>query len=103
MWVKNLGCTQERTCNCGSWKNHWIHYQDGGLVHSLSASCSVVGCDGKFERGTRVKRGAGDQDCFVVPMCSEHDDQVGELLQISEGTIFVSADPRRTCGVVEVY
>ena len=60
----NMRNTSERTCSCGSWKDHWKNYSG----HRWPATCSVEGCFAEPVLGAHVKRD-NDASGYIVPMC----------------------------------
>lgn len=93
MKVFNLKGTGDKTCECGSWVNHWEKFSG-----RVAVICSASGCLSMCDAGAHVIKGGGsiDQSHYIVPLCSEHNAQTGEL-DISNETVLVSANVDLTC------
>lgn len=94
MDVHNVNGTQDETCNCGSWLDHWRKYSRQAFL----SFCPVNGCLRDDLVGAHVqKAGSADRSWYIVPLCGEHVHATGAL-SISDIYRLVSADANRTCG-----
>lgn len=64
-WSNATG-TSNRSCPCGSWKDHWLTHSG----KSWPSTCSVVDCDNSPELGAHVKN-PGVTGHRITPMCVE--------------------------------
>lgn len=88
---KNKNGTAERTCSCGTWKQHWINYSG----KSWPAICSVSGCTNKPTLGAHVINSEvlGEK---IVPMCDSCNKLTG-CFDLKDKTPLVSANKSETC------
>ena len=89
---KNKNGTGERTCKCGSWKQHWINYSS----YSWPSSCQVSGCNDPASVGAHLRR-LSDNKEFIAPLCSACNNRTDNFYLKSDSMI-VSADRGKTCG-----
>lgn len=64
-WGNKVG-TADRSCNCGSWKQHWINKTGDNWPNT----CSVSGCSSAATLGAHVYHNAVQGE-RIVPMCAE--------------------------------
>lgn len=90
-WSNKAG-TGDRSCRCGTWKLHWIHYS--GAPH-WPLICSVDGCGNSASVGAHIRHPgvSGEQ---IVPMCISCNGR-GGLLRFKAGTYVASANQSETC------
>ena len=95
MKVKNLNGTSKRSCNCGTWINHWNNYNNG----QIATVCRVIGCSRTDLVGAHVKKiTKGDNKEYIVPFCNLHNKQYNPIwIEINKGTDCVSANKQKTC------
>jgi hypothetical protein len=91
--IKNLPNTSHLTCECGSWLDHWEKFSQK-KAHKCSAMlCTEV----QNLVGAHVRKtGMPDSEVYIVPLCP-HCHKRKDSFAVSSNTIFVSADPRKTC------
>ena len=78
--VKNLNGTSDNKPPVGftSWKEYWIAIK--GFWPSL---CAAYGCYDAPDVGAHVKKvDSYDDDWYIVPLCSKHNNQRGEILYV---------------------
>jgi len=89
---KNKSGTSVRSCECGTWAQHWVNYSG----KSWPAECSVLGCSNQAALGAHVTNPsvAGER---IVPMCSSCNGVAGSFT-LKGGITLPSANPAETCG-----
>ncbi len=88
---KNKKGTAPRSCNCGSWKNHWIN----GSNKKWPYYCTVAGCTNTAEVGAHVINSDVSGE-FIIPMCYSHNNSDFSF-NIKGDTTLVSANKNNTC------
>ena len=88
---KNKNGTENRSCKCGTWKQHWINFSG----EEWPIFCSVSGCFNFAELGAHVinSKVSGEK---IVPMCKGCNNKSTDF-NIREGTVFVDANVSNTC------
>lgn len=88
---KNKKGTGDRTCRCGSWKQHWLNYSH----HPWPKYCSVRGCFNAPTLGAHVinPRIAGE---MIIPMCDACN-RKSESFDLVPTVEPVSANQASTC------
>ncbi|KUO52321.1 MAG: hypothetical protein APF76_04615 [Desulfitibacter sp. BRH_c19] len=88
---KNRGGTGSRSCNCGTWKQHWINC----LGKSWPNECSISGCTNKATLGAHIINSevSGEK---IVPACDSCNKLSGEFT-LKGGVTLVSANKKETC------
>jgi len=95
MKIRNINGTSDKTCECGSWIDHWKKFSG----QSLPAFCPTVGCYNKSLVGAHVQKDSySDNKWYIVPLCSTCNGKKGESLDISDTYNLVSANVSETCG-----
>lgn len=95
MRVTNINGTTDNTCRCGSWLDHWKRFSG----QQAPALCPEVRCLRATEVGAHVQLASGlDRSWYIVPLCSEHNAQTRQSLDISDAIKLVSANVAATCG-----
>ena len=61
---RNKRNTSERTCRCGTWKQHWLNRTG----QRWPLSCTVDGCSGLAILGAHIVNDDGVER--IVPMCN---------------------------------
>ncbi|MEN8248887.1 MAG: hypothetical protein ABFS32_08140 [Bacteroidota bacterium] len=91
--VKTISRTADKSCNCGSWLQHWENF-----CGSKAILCSSILClEGQLV-GAHVKKiYLTDSAQYIIPLCQQHN-QSENMIEISDNCILVSADPKETCG-----
>lgn len=89
---KNKKDTGDRSCKCGTWKQHWINYS--GTQWPIF--CSVSGCINEATLGAHVinLEVSGEK---IVPMCKSCNNLTNKF-NLKIGTTVVSANVSETCG-----
>lgn len=88
---RNKGGTGERSCECGSWANHWLKFS-GKPWPTL---CSVANCISMATLGAHVTNAAFDQREYIVPMCAGCNSRFDDF-ELA-GTTIVPANKAETC------
>lgn len=95
MEIKNINGTSEKTCECGSWINHWEKFSG----EELPSKCPVIGCNNKPEVGAHVQKDEkNDNNWYIIPLCKNCNNKKGETLQVENNIKLVSANVSKTCG-----
>lgn len=95
MKVKNLNGTSDNSCNCGSWLKHWENFSG----QSLPTYCCESSCMNKPTVGAHVQKDSStDESWYIIPLCSTHNADKGQTLEIQSSTKLVSANVAATCG-----
>ena len=95
MKVKNIDCTGDDTCACGSWLDHWKKFGD----QPLPRYCTEAKCTQTPEVGAHIQKdGSPDNGWYIVPLCKAHNAEKGRLLKISDAVQLVPANVSITCG-----
>ena len=95
MKVNNINGTSDNSCNCGSWLDHWKNFSR----QSLPTYCPEKSCTKKPEVGAHVQKDISyDKNWYIIPLCSEHNRQTRESLEIGDSIALVSANTSQTCG-----
>lgn len=89
---KNKAGTKDRTCGCGSWKQHWINVSG----KKWPEECSISGCGQNATLGAHIYNSnvVGER---IVPACDACNKMTGEF-SLKVGTVLVSANKQNTCG-----
>lgn len=88
---KNKNGTSNRTCNCGSWKNHWINNSG----KKWPAECSILGCNHKATLGAHIINNNVPGE-YIVPACDSCNKSSTEF-DLKGGIKLVSANRQKTC------
>lgn len=91
--VKNINGTSDNTCKCGSWLSHWKRFGGG----SLPTYCAESGCMKPPSVGAHVQKDSSDRAWYIVPVCDKHNAKA-DAMTVTDGTTFVSANVKETCG-----
>ena len=88
---KNKKGTSNRSCNCGSWKQHWINQSS----KSWPDKCSVKGCSNDATLGAHVINASvsGERIIPACDSCNKLDDE----FDLKGGVTVVSANKLETC------
>ena len=88
---KNKRGTSNRTCLCGSWKNHWLNFSG----KEWPSTCSVYGCQNKPTLGGHIYN-TDSKNEYIVPLCDTCNHREDEFsLKVDRK---VSANVSKTCG-----
>lgn len=90
LW-RNKNGTSERSCRCGSWKQHWINYSGTAWPRK----CSVQGCYNSATLGAHICK-LGEAKEYIVPMCDQCNLRT-DSFAIDNYTVLVSANKNETC------
>ena len=88
---KNKKGTSERSCVCGSWKNHWINF----AKKDWPQYCSVQGCNNAPVLGAHVINAKVEGE-RIVPMCDSCNKLQGTF-NLKGGVPVVKANTQETC------
>lgn len=88
---KNKKGTEDRSCRCGSWKQHWINYSE----KSWPEKCSVLGCDKSATLGAHVINSEVSGE-YIIPACDSCNKLSSEF-NLKVETTLVSANRDKTC------
>lgn len=88
---KNKKGTSSRSCNCGSWKQHWINQSS----KSWPDRCSVKGCSNEATLGAHVINASVSGE-KIVPACDSCNKLDNEF-DLKAGVTLVSANKLETC------
>jgi len=87
----NRGGTGERSCKCGTWKQHWINYANS----TWPSTCSVQGCTNSASLGAHVINSSVSGE-KIVPMCDSCNKLTGKFT-LKGGVTLPSANTSETC------
>lgn len=87
----NKGGTAERTCSCGTWKQHWINFSG----KKWPASCSIAECSAAPTLGGHVinPKVTGER---IAPLCDSCNKLSGTFT-LKAGVSVPSANKSETC------
>ena len=89
---RNVIGSDERKCSCGSWKEHWKKFSG----KKWPSECSVKGCSESADLGAHVHI-VGEKKEWIVPMCTNCNNDPDKTFQLKANTILVSANKAETC------
>ena len=90
-WSNKVG-TSDRSCNCGSWAQHWVNF-----AHKpWPSQCSVQGCFNQAMVGGHVINAAVTGE-HIVPLCNSCNGLTG-MLTLKGSITLPSANVSETCG-----
>lgn len=94
MKARNINGTSAHTCHCSSWLKHWETFSG-----ETAGMCVEKTCTENATVGAHVqKEGILDQSWYILPLCSGHNNQRGEVIELYNNPTFVSANVSNTCG-----
>jgi hypothetical protein len=94
MKVRNINGTSDTNCKCGSWLQHWKNFSG----EALGSYCYEVKCTKKPEVGAHVQKDeSSDSSWYIIPLCTDHNNQKGETIELASGAKLVSANKKQTC------
>lgn len=88
---KNKNGTGTRSCNCGSWKQHWINVSG----KSWPSTCSVLGCSNFATLGAHIINSNVSGE-YIVPACDSCN-QASYQFNLKGGITLVPANKQETC------
>ena len=88
---KNKKGTGERSCRCGSWKQHWLNFSD----EKWPATCSVAGCNNSATLGAHIFN-SNESGEYIVPAC-ESCNKLDSEFDLKVSITLVSANKSQTC------
>lgn len=95
MIVRNINGTNDNSCKCGSWLEHWKKFSG----RDLPSFCPEDKCSQKPEVGAHVqKENTTDTAWYIVPLCKSHSAETGKSLTVGSWAMLVSANVSETCG-----
>ena len=89
-WKNKVG-TSDRTCKCGTWKQHWIN----NASKTWPRNCSISGCANTATLGAHIINKSVDGE-KIIPSCDACNKLSNEF-DLVDGTILVSANKSETC------
>ena len=90
--VKTVSGSADKSCNCGSWLEHWENFCGNKAI-----LCSAILCLERQLVGAHVKKVYLTENArYIIPLCQQHN-QSENMIEISGNYILVSADPKETC------
>ena len=91
---KNKKGTGERSCKCGSWRNHWLRFSP----EPWPTKCAVDGCNNAATLGAHIfLSGTMSPDNeYIIPTCDSCN-KLESQFSVKSGTIFVPANRKKTC------
>lgn len=89
-WANKKG-TSDRSCGCGTWKQHWLN----NCSKSWPDKCSVKGCSNKPTLGAHVYNPNVEGE-RIVPMCDSCNG-LDSTFDLKGGVTLVSANKSKTC------
>lgn len=90
---KNKNGTSERSCSCGSWKNHWLNFSN----QKWPTACSVFKCNNSAEVGAHIiVTNTNDKSEYIIPMCKKCNARTDEFTIKKGRRVF--ANISETCG-----
>ena len=100
MKVININGTNDNTCGCGSWLDHWKNFSG----QSLPSYCPEKSCTKKPEVGAHVQKDStSDKNWYIVPLCKDCNAKTGGSLEIGNSITLVSANKSETCDKSQNY
>lgn len=88
---KNKKGTGERSCKCGSWKQHWINNSN----KEWPDKCSVSGCNNAAMLGAHIINNNVSGE-YIVPACDSCNKLSSEF-DLKGKTTLVPANKQKTC------
>ncbi len=90
-WKNKVG-TSDRSCACGSWKQHWINTSS----KEWPTYCSVEGCFNRATLGAHIYNSdvSGERIAAMCESCNKNNRE----FSLKGGITLVSANQAKTCG-----
>lgn len=89
-WKNKVG-TSDRSCSCGSWKQHWINNSG----KQWPVYCSVTGCSNRATLGAHIYNSNAEGE-WIAPMCDSCNKNSNEF-SLTGGITLVPANKAKTC------
>ena len=90
---KNKKGTSNRSCNCGSWKQHWINCSG----KAWPEKCSISGCNNSATLGAHIYNTSSSVTGeYIVPACDSCNKLDSEF-SLKGGITLISANKQNTC------
>lgn len=90
---KNKGGTSQRSCSCGSWKQHWMKFSG----QTWPNECSILDCHQKATLGAHIYcTNSGSHDEYIVPACDSCN-KLTEEFCLKKSVTLVPASKQKTC------
>lgn len=90
-WKNKVG-TSDRSCACGSWKQHWIN----NCSEEWPTYCSVDGCSNRATLGAHIYNSNAEGE-WIAPFCESCNKRKDEF-SLRGGITLVPANKNKTCG-----
>ena len=87
---KNKNGTSERSCKCGSWKEHW----ENNTCKLWPTNCSAYDCNESAEVGAHVINSECSGE-WIVPLCKACNKRT-DIFSLKASTTLVSANKELT-------
>jgi len=88
---KNKKGTANRSCNCGSWRLHWIN----NSKKPWPLVCSILSCTNTATLGAHIINSNVSGE-YIVPTCDSCNKLIGEF-DLKGGVLLVPANKQKTC------
>ena len=88
---KNKKGTSNRSCKCGTWKQHWIN----NSLEPWPDKCSIKNCNNSATLGAHIINSKVEGE-KIVPACDSCNKLSGEF-SLKGGITLVSANKLKTC------
>lgn len=88
---KNKKGTGTRSCNCGTWKQHWIN----GSGKTWPTSCSISNCSNSATLGAHIFNSEVEGE-RIVPACDSCN-KLNDKFNLKGGITLVLANQSNTC------
>lgn len=90
---KNKKGTSDRSCKCGSWKQHWLN----GSGKDWPDECSIKGCTNEPTLGAHIYNTSSSVSGeYIVPACASCNQLTGEF-SLKDKITLVSANKQKSC------
>lgn len=89
---KNKAGTGYRSCDCGSWKEHWKNCSG----EDWPDQCSVEGCSEEPTDGAHLYNQYANGE-WIAPFCHQHNCERSNEFTLKAETTLVSSNKQKTC------
>ena len=89
-WKNKVG-TSDRSCGCGSWKQHWIN----GAGKDQPRYCSVYGCSNQATLGAHIYNSNVESE-WIAPLCDSCN-KISSEFSLSDGSTVVPTNKNNCC------
>ena len=88
---KNKNDSADKSCRCGTWKNHWLNYAN----KSWPSFCAVYGCVHSPTLGALIYNAVITGE-YIVPMCHSCNG-LNVTFNLNEGVTPIGANKSEVC------